>query len=406
MVSYKIVLDQRRPKANGEYPIIIRIFHKRQSTSIHSGVTITNEAWSEEMGHILPTHINSKFLNKTIFQKLLKVQSIASQLEEDGDFSFENLKNKLKPNSKPKTVITFEEFANQLIEQMISIRKVGNATVYQTAVNRIIKYSNSGLTFKQIDYLFLEGFKTQLIKEGAKVNTISNYFRTIRAIYNKAIKAKIVDRSLYPFYDVTVKTERTAKRAIGIKEIKAIVRLELQKNTPLWFAQCYFLLSFCLIGTSFSDLAYLTQSSIIKGRLVFKRQKTGKLYSIKITKEAERILALVRNPDGRFLLPILPDSITENTLDARKLIQQWIKTTNKYLARISTDLPLDNVLTTYVARHTWATTAKRLGYSNELIAEAMGHEYGNATTAIYLDTFDQEVIDDMNSKICLTIFKT
>lgn len=56
-------------------------------------------------------------------------------------------------------------------------------------------------------------------------------------------------------------------------------------------------------------------------------------------------------------------------------------------------------ITTYVARHTWATLAKRMGYSNELIAEALGHEYGNRTTAIYLDDFEQEIIDDLNAKI-------
>jgi integrase len=77
----------------------------------------------------------------------------------------------------------------------------------------------------------------------------------------------------------------------------------------------------------------------------------------------------------------------------------WIKTTNKYIKRLGQEVGIASPLTTYVARHQFATTAKRLGYSNELIAEALGHEYGNKITNIYLDSFDQEVVDDMHWKV-------
>lgn len=84
---------------------------------------------------------------------------------------------------------------------------------------------------------------------------------------------------------------------------------------------------------------------------------------------------------------------------AKILIAQWIKTTNKWLGKIVEDCELNCEVTTYVARHTWATTAKRLGYSIEVIAEAMGHEHGNRITNIYLDSFDQSLIDTVNEKV-------
>ena len=136
----------------------------------YSEVSILKEYWNEAIGQVLPTHSQYKILNKTILQKFLKIQTAVSQLEDNQEFSFENLKEKLDPNTKPKTVITFEEFANQLIEQMISIKKVGNAVVYQTSLNRIIRYSDSNLTFKQIDYTFLEGFKRHLIGNSGEVD--------------------------------------------------------------------------------------------------------------------------------------------------------------------------------------------------------------------------------------------
>lgn len=115
---------------------------------------------------------------------------------------------------------------------MLSINKAGNAIIYQTATNKLMAYAdNPQLKFTDITFSFLNGFKNSLIKSGLKANSISNYFRTIRAIYNKAIKEKLVDRSHYPFLDITVKVERTAKRAICIIELISITKLNLKHHS-------------------------------------------------------------------------------------------------------------------------------------------------------------------------------
>jgi len=80
--------------------------------------------------------------------------------------------------------------------------------------------------------------------------------------------------------------------------------------------------------------------------------------------------------------------------------RQGYKLCNKYLKRICDLCGIEETVTTYVARHSWATSAKRLGYSKDLIAEALGHEYGNRITGIYLDDYDLEVIDEMNERVC------
>ena len=159
------------------------------------------------------------------------------------------------------------------------------------------------------------------------------------------------------------------------------------------------MLSYYLIGISFTDLAYLKPENIVDGRIVYKRKKTHKHYSIKIFPQAEKALSKVATVNGKYLLPILSEEIPEDTLKAKRVIQQCIKTTNKYLKRLSEKAEIKGVVTTYVARHTFATTAKRLGYSNELIAEALGHEYGNKITNIYLDNFDKEIVDSMHQKV-------
>jgi len=189
-----------------------------------------------------------------------------------------------------------------------------------------------------------------------------------------------VDRSRYPFLDITIKTERTAKRAISIADITKIAQQQLKPKSRHWHARNYFLLSFALIGASFTDLAYLTQTNVKKGRLIYKRRKTGKELSIKLHPFTQELFSNYIDCNSKYLLPVINPSIQEDSLKAKRAISQWIKTTNKWLSKIVEECKIEDEVTTYVARHTWATSAKRLGFSIEVIAEAMGHEHGNKIT--------------------------
>ena len=403
MVYYKVILDDRRQKEDEVYPIVVRITHNRKNTSMTTGIRVSKSLWDANLNLVSVKHPNFQLLNKSITDAFLKVQKVVLQLENEDSFSFENLKERLENDGRPKAVVKisyFNDFAQQLIEATYAANKAGTAMAYQVAAKRMMAFANNPkLKFTDINYTFLEAFRQQLVKDGLKPNAISTYFRSCRAIYNKAIKAKLVDRSYYAFIDVTVKTERTAKRAITWIELKKIFHHQLKPGTQKFHNRNYFILSFTLRGISFSDLAYLTTSNIIKGRLIYQRKKTGQVLNIKLLPLAEQILNYYKGHNSRFLLPILPVTIVEGTIEARKLIMDRVKTANKYLNQVATDCGVDTHITTYVIRHTWATCAKRLGYSNELIAESLGHEYGNKVTNIYLDNFEQDVIDECNYKV-------
>ena len=407
MVYFKVLLNDKRTKADDTYPIAVRVTYQRNNTTFNTGLRVRSQLWDAGSLSVKSYHPNSQAYNKTISDFYSKVQNIAFQLMNEGEFTFENLKERLNesvPMPKKLSRVGFKEYADQLVADMLTINQAGNAIVYQTTINRFMKFAaNPNLKFTDIDYNKLEGFKRQLMKDGVKQNTISNYFRTLRAIYNKAIKAKLIDRSHYPFLDITIKTERTAKRAITIDDLKAIAKLHLPVKSKKWNARNYFFLSFALIGASFTDLAYLTSDNISKGRLTYKRRKTGKELSIKLSPYTQTLLSHYKGLSIRYLLPVVQQSVEEDSLRAKALIAQWIKTTNKWLGKIAEDCKLDCEVTTYVARHTWATTAKRLGHSIEIIAEAMGHEHGNKITNIYLDTFDQSLIDEVNAKVLSSI---
>ena len=398
MANLKTLLDKRRAKNDGTFNIIFRITDFKKVYTINSGISITENYWNLSQAEVDKSHPNSKLLNLKLLKDYFQIQEGILNL--DDDFTIEKLRILIdgKPNAEDSS--SFKLFADKLISQMIEVKRIGNAIVYQTAVNRFLEFCNKPeINFNEIDYVLLDKFSHELSLQGLKQNSISNYFRSLRAIYNKGIKEKIIERSCYPFYDIKIKTEKTLKRAVLRADIKKLEQLALDDNSQSWKALNSFLLSFYLIGISFTDLAYLKKDNIIEGRIFYVRRKTKKNYNIKILPEAQRILDKFYAPESNYLIPIIPRDVPEDTIKAKKIIQQWIKTTNKHLNELSQVVGINSKLTTYVSRHTFATTAKKLGYSNELIAEAMGHEYGNKITNIYLDSFDKEVVDAMQFKV-------
>ena len=403
MVNLKTVLDIRRAKSDGTFNILFRLTNYKEVKYLSSGFSVHVGHWDPKNALVNKTHANANSLNTAILNQFFEIQKELVNL--DVNYTFEILKRHLcsKPAELPK-LVTFENFAERIILEMEKANRTGGAQVYKTAVNRLIDYcGNSNILFKEIDYSFLESFKSQLTEQGLAPNSVGNYLRSIRALYNKAIKAKIISREFYPFNDISIKTEKTAKRAIKADDLVKLYNYPKKPSSQEWHASNYFFLSFALRGISFTDLAYLKASNIKDGCIVYRRRKTKKLYNIKLHSVALSILNEYPNNGNGYLLPIFPKDMLEDGHQSKKITRQWIKTTNKYLNRIAESIGVIGNITTYVVRHSWATLAKKLGYANEMIAEGMGHEYGNKITNIYLDDFDSLLIDEMNDKIILSI---
>src|SRR5262249_36813093 len=141
-------------------------------------------------------------------------------------------------------------------------------------------------------------------------------------------------------------------------------------------------------------------------RIVFRRKKTGKVYSIGLHPRAIEILSYYTvegtSKDAR-LLPVLKQA--SDPVKLKKDTWQAIKTCNEYLCRIAKQLEINKDITSYYARYTWANIARSSGYSKDVIGQALGHSYGNATTSIYLDDYDNETIDIANAKVITAVFK-
>lgn len=398
MATLKLTIDGTRSYSDGRFPIIYRLTSYNQTTRISSGIKVLKHEWDTTKCRINKTNPESKELNLILSKRLLELEKKLLNITlTDNGLNITELKGALLNTGIYKKV-TFYEFANKEIKNLRDQERFGNASVYETSVNRFIKYAGSSITFKQINYNVISNFELTLLKEGLCRNTIAIYMREIRALLNLAIKKGLMERVDYPFYSFRIKTEKTISRAITTKELDKIREMPLKVNSLAWHNRNIFFLIFNLIGISIIDLILLEASSIQNGRIVYRRRKTGKLYSIKLTPEAERLIQLYKDVDGRHLISFFKfNAVAKN--EVRKEAGLRIKSCNNQLKKIGKALKLEIPLTTYVARYTWANVAKSLGYPKDQIAEALGHEYGNRITGIYLDNYGNEVIDEMNEHV-------
>lgn len=302
-------------------------------------------------------------------------------------------------------------FFDRLVKQYADNKKPGNSSVYKTVKNSLFKFKKSKqLRFSDISLSFLQRYESFLYGEGLKGNGISLYMRTLRSAYNKAIALNIADLALYPFhnlqnpngYKISELETVTAKRAIKLADIRAIEEIETKPYTMKQDAKMYFLFSFYCRGMNFTDLALLKPENCHNGRIIYTRAKTRnrKIFSVEIMPPVQKIIEYFElHPlKASYLLPILDDTKHPTEKQKKTRIQSLLKKVNRDLKTLGTDAKISTPLTTYVARHSWATIMKNMGTTTAVISEAMGH-VDEKTTQIYLENFENSVLDDANRKL-------
>ncbi|PHS52805.1 MAG: hypothetical protein COB01_06360 [Lutibacter sp.] len=398
MATIKLTLDKRRKLGDGRSPLILRLTHKSNSTSIQTGIKLHFSEWDSKKLRVLKKHSIQKELNLQLKDIILRYEQKLRIAEIEKPYcNVVDLKKLITSNSFGESV-EFNSFSSEQVEMLKKQGRFGNAQSYITATNSLIKYGGKNLELGEIDYNFILGFENHLSSNGIKINARAAYMRAIRALLNKGGKMGCYNMSNYPFNNFKIRTQKTASRAETIETIIDLRNIELEIGSEIHNARNIFFLIFGLIGISFMDLILLKKSNIKNGRIMYKRRKTGKLYSIKVMPLVSDILSLYTNETSDFLLPQFDlDGIDESQV--RHKTNLGLKITNRYLKQLGMQLGLTSSLTTYVARYSWANIAKRKGFSKDLIAEALGHNYGNAVTGIYLEGYGNEIIDSANDKI-------
>jgi len=394
MATAKILLYKHKTLKNGSHPIVIQIIKDRQRKIVSLGHSATALQWDSEKNKPTRKHPNFTHLNLLLQKKINQADKVIIDLDEsDVPYSIDDIVAKLKANKVSGSVFDYTE---SLIKKLDRTGSIGNARVYENTLNVFKKFRKQvDLMFNQLNYKAVKEFEEYLLKEGRRTNTISVHLRTLRAIYNSAIRDGIAQESLYPFKNYAIKNEDTQKRAIRKEDIQKIRDLNLSGFQELKKARDLFLFSFNMRGMNLVDMAFLKVENIEEGRVIYSRKKTKQKFTVKLTDEALEIVRRysdLKDPES-FVFPIIRRKGKEY-LDYRNALRLL----NKKLKDIGEMAELSAPLTTYTARHSWGTVAKRMGHSIAKISEGYGHST-EQTTQIYLDSFEQEELDAMNEDI-------
>lgn len=398
--SVKIILDTRTKKRDNTHPLKLRLVHNRSSKHISLGYSILEKDWDERGQKVKSTckHIeNINRFNALLNKEKQKALEVLYRLQSEGrleSLSFEEIKKLIVERETEVMTLSFGE---TIIAQLREAQKYGNAKVYETLVRSIRTFvKGRDFPLRQLTYTWLKKYETWYLSKGNSVNGLSVHLRTLRALFNQAIKQKLIPSDLYPFKDFSIKNEKTRKRAITKSDLEQIKDYEPTTKREAR-AKDYFLLSFYLMGASFVDLAYLKVKNIIGGRIEYKRRKTGRLHSITISPALQALLDkyLPGKEKEDFILNIIhsddPEKQRVNILDE-------LRRYNRTLKAIAQSCGIESNLTSYVSRHSYATIAKRKGVPTAVISEALGHTT-EEITQVYLDSFDNEIMDNYHNMI-------
>lgn len=299
---------------------------------------------------------------------------------------------------RTKCVLLYNYF-RELIDRKRHAKKYSTADLYCATTNWIKKFTGTQLPLDKVTPGLIDRFHAFLLSQkNLKNNSIISYLHNFRAMYNTAIREHLI-RTPYisPFAHLSLRKEKTAKRAVSPEVFENICQLNLPEGSGLSLTADLCVFSYLACGISFIDLANLNKQNIIGDEIVYNRKKTGTQIRIRITKGMCALIDKYQTDDTPYLFPILDKEKTTHGAYKSCLLHY-----NANLQELSALLRLPVRLTSYVIRHSWATGAFKLHIPVAVISQALGHT-SEKTTRYYLDQLDQSELDQANAKITHSI---
>ncbi len=403
-VTTAVVHDTRVKRTDGTYAVKLRVTYNREQKYYPVNVHLTKEDWartqSEKPRNEFKEH---KLYFSRIEQRALDI------IKELQPFSFEGFEKKFDQRvDRTKDVLTY---LDNYIKQLSKDNRSGTADSYQCAYNSFKKYLESKgrkrLNFGDVTPDWLKDYESWMLENEKSNTTIGIYLRSLRTIINIAIEDGTLAREFYPFgkRKYQIPSGRNVKKALIISDIQKIVTYKTttvaeDRARDLW------LFSYLCNGANVKDIARLQYRNIDNSKITFIRAKTERTTKQDLKPIVVMLLPEIKNIIEKWgVKPIKPETfvfgiISKNDSAEEELakVRQATKTINKYMKRIGKDLTLDINLTTYTARHSFATVLKRSGAPTEFISESLGHK-DLRTTENYLDSFEDSVKESFQRQL-------
>ena len=294
-----------------------------------------------------------------------------------------------KTHKNTMTKLTFNDVATQLISQLETGKSKSTVDNYRTALRSFCHFAGTGVLIEQIDVPLMEHYQQWLHEQHVTPNTVSCYMRSLRSLLYR-LKPSLKQQSL--FDTVYTGKAHTDKRSIPFADIVRIRGLSLSPASPLAFSRDLFLFSFYALGMPFVDIAFLLKSQIHNDHIIYYRHKTGQRICIKLETPIEQIIHRYIRKDSPYVFPILS---TGTHADVFRDYENARSRYNRHLRKIGEMAGLAHRLTSYVARHSWASMAYHANIDLSVISKALGHTSPN-TTLTYIREIDDQRIDQAN----------
>lgn len=387
-VTARTILDTRRPKEGGVYPIKIAVTYNRKAKYYRIGKEATPELWEK-----LPTARGRAMveLREDIEGSFGVVRDYIRQLTNEGDFSFEAFNTRLLG----ATASTINVAIAQKIKQCKADAKIGTARTYENLLRTLERYAGDSITYADITPKWLKSYEKHEQKRGLKQTSIAISLRALRTIINEAMSVGVVKPNAYPFGRgrFEIKEGEGRKLALTTEQISQIAHYEGDPTIEKY--RDYWLFMYLCNGINPKDVTLLKWSNIQDGEIAYVRQKTKsrtkteKTIRATITPRMQDIIKRRGNKpsaDG-YIFPIL-NKFIKNPERIHAKQEGFTKYLNQYTNKLGEILGIGRI-TTYTARHSFATVLKRSGANIAYISESLGHT-DLKTTENYLASFERE----------------
>ena len=398
ITSVKLMLNKSRILNNGSYPLVFQVIHNRRKKLLYTGYRMKEEVFDESEGKIM-NGVGSTFtatevvkMNRELRKMRNQIDIRIRQLERTREeFTVEDI---LTQNAfgTGKSQFYLLRYINAQIERKQELKKVGMAAAYKSTRSSLAKFIGCpDVRMSEVDLAFVRRYEDFLYSNGASGNTVSYYLRNLRSLYNQAVTDGYHPRGEYPFAKAQTRPAKTVKRALSRTDMQNLADLNLENEPELEFTRDLYLFSFYAQGMAFVDIVLLKTTDICNGVLTYSRHKSKQLIRIAVTPQMQGVIDKY-NTENEYLFPIISGEYASGYQKYRLALGRI----NRHLKKIAVVADIKVPLTTYTARHTWATLARDYGAPISVISAGLGHT-SEEMTRVYLKDFDVSMLNQVNS---------
>ena len=386
-----IIQDCRRPRKDGSCAVKLRVIYDRQYKDYAIGLAVQPEDYERITG----AKPRGEYKEQRLYFNAVE-QRAAKIIKGLHPFTYEDFERDYLEKRDKK--VSVYDYYTRRIEELTKDGSAGTVGVYVCASNSLKQFHPKALQFAKVTPDWLKQYERWMLDKGNSSTTVSMYLRTLRTLYNTAIEDGVCKRESYPFSRrrYQVPATRNVKKALPLVDLQKLFAYVPENDSEGLYRDLW-LFSYLCQGINVKDIARLRYRDIEGGRLSFIRAKTEHT-----TRTNQRAIVVALTDEAKDIIqrwgtkPVHPEALVFGLLTEgldpeaeRKAIKQLTKQINKYIQRIAESVGIEQHVTTYTARHSYATVLKRSGAPVEFISEALGHS-DIRTTESYLDSFEDD----------------